>query len=279
MMHSVRASAFTLIELLLVIAIVAVLMALLLPAVGAVQRTVMVNETRSRIAILSETINQYAMTYDGVYPPSHRVGTWNYPIVPLPSSGNEVPHFNPNHVGPNWSTNHGHSMLTYFLMGPHGFGWDVSIHNIRRPWTPPDIVRTYLTTVIVGRRATSNNPQPTDSSFAYYGFQDAWGPNGTRYNLTGCFQYCVPYARGNGYQLYDMYGAYYWGGTRGFENGDGPRPHIDRVYENMGTHRFILVSSGPDRRFGFYRWDKSLGRSIADGVNGVSDDIANVPID
>jgi prepilin-type N-terminal cleavage/methylation domain-containing protein len=267
-----RPKAFTLIELLLVIAIVAVLMALLLPAVGAVQRTVQVNETRSRIAILGEAINQYSMVYDGIVPPTGGSG-WNYPIV-------ERTQFNPNRAPYSHTRgNLGAHYLTYFLLGPENFGWDVNIHKVKRGWVPPDVIRTYVSEQWrVGNAVTDSLPH----SHPHWAFEDAWGPNGTRSNNTGSLQYMAIRPRGSPpYNRHDLGSAYYWGGTRGFEAGDGQNGHIDRLAKNVGTQRYIIVSSGPDRRFGFYRWDKNLNppRRRADAELGTSDDIANIPID
>ena len=61
---------FTLIELLLVVSIIAVLMAMLLPAIEAVQRAGFINETRNRLAIISGAISQYENTYDGMIRPA-----------------------------------------------------------------------------------------------------------------------------------------------------------------------------------------------------------------
>ncbi len=273
-------AAFTLIELLLVVAIIAVLMTMLLPAISAVQQAGMSKETETRIAIISAAIDQYANTYDGIYPPSNRSETWNYPRAVIPASEDRIPWFNPNHVGPSYSTNHGHSLLTYFLMGPSNYGWLMDTHGVKREWVPPETLQKYLTEpTIVGRAATSSSPKLTDSSFAYYGFADAWGPDGTRYNLVGAFQYSLKNPRTGGYQTYDMYHGYYWGGCRGYEGGDGSGGHMDRVFKNIGSAKYVLVSAGPDRKFGFYRFDPSQNRVRADSELGTSDDIANIPID
>ena len=262
-MFSRRRSGFTLIELMLVIAIIAVLMALLLPAVGSVQRTLSINETRTRISVIGAAIEQYAMTYDGAVPPSVRPsGTvWTYPVVKVPYSTvpntnnppqYQIKQFDPNDTGPSYSTNYGASFLTFFLMGPDNFGWDKGVHGVAKQWVPPEALPKYLTDFVVLHGYHNDHNFP-GSCRGYFGFKDAWGPDGTRSSATGTFQYSVPNPRTGSYNRYDMYQAYYWGGTRDYEGGDNPNGHVDRVFKNIGTQKYVLVSSGPDKKFGFYQ--------------------------
>ena len=60
---------FTLIEMLLVISIIVLLMALLVPQIGAVIRGVRFTDTQRRIAALHTAVEDYHRAY-GAYPPS-----------------------------------------------------------------------------------------------------------------------------------------------------------------------------------------------------------------
>lgn len=274
-MHTKRKSGFTLIELLLVVSIIAVLIAMLLPAIEAVQRAGFINETRNRIAIISGAINQYANTYDGMIPPSTRSESviWDYPIVQVPTTaGNVIDKFDPNDRHHVYSTNFGHSYLVYFLMGPDNVGWDVGDHGVRKNWHPPDALKKMMTDFIILPGSTNHN---ANTCRGYYAFKDAWGPQGTGKNAAGCFHYSVPDPRTGGYNRYDMYQAYYQAGV----NGSSAFDHIARLYRNIGSEKYILVSAGPDKRLGYYMWDKATKKYVPNAALGYSDDISNVPVD
>jgi type II secretory pathway pseudopilin PulG len=65
-------SAFTLIELLIIIAIMGGLAALIVPVAGAVKRTQSLNTARAEMARLETAIDRYKSTY-GFYPPDNQV--------------------------------------------------------------------------------------------------------------------------------------------------------------------------------------------------------------
>ncbi len=62
-------AGFTLLELMIVIVIIAILMALLLPAVNSIRRTARDTEVRSDISRLEQSITQFKLVY-GIEPPS-----------------------------------------------------------------------------------------------------------------------------------------------------------------------------------------------------------------
>jgi len=76
------ASAFTLIELLTVIAIMGVLAALILPVVGAVKKHQYIYNTQAEMAKLETAIDRYKAAY-GFYPPDNQLNPPN-PLIPNP---------------------------------------------------------------------------------------------------------------------------------------------------------------------------------------------------
>jgi len=69
-----NASAFTLIEMLVVIAVIGILAALIFPVVGAVERRQYINHARAEMAQLEAAIERYKAVY-GFYPPSNQITT------------------------------------------------------------------------------------------------------------------------------------------------------------------------------------------------------------
>src|ERR1700728_2580756 len=69
--------AFTLVELLIVIAIIGVLAAFMIPVMRSVKRTQYISHTKAEMALLETAIQRYHDAY-GFYPPSNP----NYPAVP-----------------------------------------------------------------------------------------------------------------------------------------------------------------------------------------------------
>jgi prepilin-type N-terminal cleavage/methylation domain-containing protein len=96
--------AFTLIELLTVIAIMGVLAALILPVVGAVKKHQYIYNAQAEMAQLETAIDRYKATY-GFYPPS--------PTTP-PTMGTPSSYFNQLYyeLGGTTSTNNGGSYVT-----------------------------------------------------------------------------------------------------------------------------------------------------------------------
>ena len=262
-------AAFTLIELMLVIAIIAVLMALLLPAVGAVQRTLLANSTSTRLTIISGAIDQYAQIFDGAYPPSSGDTSWTYPLGVV--EGSSIG-YNPNR--PCYSHTRGNlggHNLVYFLMGPERIGWDKGVHGVKNQWMPPDALRKMVGSTVMGV-SDVNDPQHT----VFYGFNDSWGPDGTKNNTSGSIQYCLAGGRNPTYNRHDLSSAYYWGGPR---EDEVPYVHIERLMKNLGSHKYVLLSAGPDRKFGYYIWNEEKKRYSGNAATGTSDDIANIAVD
>jgi prepilin-type N-terminal cleavage/methylation domain-containing protein len=77
-----RRRAFTLIELLTVIAVIGVLAALLFPAFSAVKRHALINHATTEMAQLETAIDRYKSAY-GFYPPSSTITINNIPISQL----------------------------------------------------------------------------------------------------------------------------------------------------------------------------------------------------
>jgi prepilin-type N-terminal cleavage/methylation domain-containing protein len=79
---AVRRRAFTLIELLTVIAVIGVLAALLFPAFSAVKRHALINHATAEMGQLETAIDRYKATY-GFYPPGSTNTINNIPISQL----------------------------------------------------------------------------------------------------------------------------------------------------------------------------------------------------
>jgi prepilin-type N-terminal cleavage/methylation domain-containing protein len=105
---------FTLVELMMVVLIITLLIAILVPAVNGVLKTVKVHQTEALVNLLDLGVQQYKTTF-GSYPP------WS------PDNGTGNPDLN-NQDGWSWGTdpaNYWESpfILTYCLQGPAGMGW------------------------------------------------------------------------------------------------------------------------------------------------------------
>lgn len=68
---------FSLIELLVAIGVVAILMAILVPAVGSARRNAKKNAIQAQLASITTALDAYAQAFNGYSPPSHAWGTTN----------------------------------------------------------------------------------------------------------------------------------------------------------------------------------------------------------
>ena len=78
--HLVTRWAFTLIELLTVIAVIAVIAALILPVGGAVRRQAFIHNAQAQMSQLETAIERYKSAY-GFYPPASSQRSLDQPTV------------------------------------------------------------------------------------------------------------------------------------------------------------------------------------------------------
>jgi len=289
---------FTLIEMLLVISIIVLLMALLVPQIGAVIQSVKIKDTQHRIAVIHAVIEAYHKVY-AAYPPStspdrnmDAADQNDYPAYTYPS-GDQAAYIFKHGSGNDHPF--GGKFLAYFLMGPNGNGWhrpynprntaDPNYRNrfLSAEWDVPDGLTAYL----------KNAPTGGDKSGEYGApcFVDAFGIQGRGGGLIGYIS-ANPRASGANRWRKDVYGhsndalsaIYYWNcRTYGGSWGDGRgTEHRDRTLEQC-PYDFALLSPGPDHLLGWRVYGMKYGGeyrkgSYANYENGVTDDIANYPI-
>ena len=291
------AGGFTLIEMLLVISIIVLLMALLVPQIGAVVQAVKVKDTEHRIGVIHAVVEDYQRTY-AAYPPS----TSPNPTMRSTDADSYAPYTYPSGDEasylfsiPQSNTQHpfGGKFLVYFLMGPNGRGWhrpadrtnssDPDYRNrfLTAEWDVPESLSDYLRNTACGGEGSPGNPRYRAPCFV-----DAFGIAGrdggligysaANPRLSGTIRWNSDY-RGNPNHPFNS--AYAWS----CQTGDGrATAHRDRMYGQC-PYDFVLLSAGPDHFLGWRIYGMDQGgmfrkRSYADYDHGVTDDIANFPL-
>ena len=201
-----RKRGFTLIEMMLVLAIIALLMMILLPEATAIANAAKRTETQNRIIMLDEAVRSYAKVY-GSHPPTvvQTYGTvggvddgadGHYPgsttTVPAYLFGEPF-----TGAGTTFTFNppFGGKLLVYFLMGPTGAGWhrptsssttdpNWRLRTISAEWDPPAAITKFL---------DSSNITNGDGGMAYPCFVDAFGFQLNNGGLIG-YAAAVPHA-------------------------------------------------------------------------------------
>ena len=291
------AGGFTLIEMLLVISIIALLMAVLVPQIGAVVQAVKVKDTEHRIGVIHAVVEDYGRVY-GAYPlstsPNPNMKATDsdaYPFYTYPSGEKASYIF---HHGTNLLHPFGGKFLVYFLMGPNGMGW----HRPKNPsnasdpaycnrflsaeWDAPDGLSPYLRNSGCGGDS-GDYPAPC--------FVDAFGIEGRGGGLIG---YAAGNPRASGITKWrkdylghtnDAFTAIYYWNCRKYSGswGDGRgTEHRDRMFGQC-PYDFVLLSAGPDHLLGWRVYGMEYGGefrkgSYADFDHGITNDIANFPI-
>jgi len=275
-----RTKGFTLIELLMVILIISLLVVMLVPVVGAVDRGVRSYGSEQRIWAIHAAIGNYKQAFSD-YPPSYAPSNprWNYPLGWIDDS-RSTDLFRPPPLGASHRPPGG-MFLAYFLMGPERSGWDPSIHGCLAQWQVPTGLSRMLT----------DKPVGANDGWRYYFFADSF----QRKYRGGVIQYALaqPHKRNtatrsrfydassnptaHGLRCYALSSAYYHTVRRNYGWGDGKvDEHIQRTTDQC-PHNFILISAGVNSKFGYYSWDGTQFR--ADYREGLTDDIANFQLE
>jgi len=291
---------FTLIEMLLVISIIILLMAVLVPQIGAVIQGVRVKETQRRIAVLHKTVEDYRRGY-GACPPStsppvpNSAGRarWDYQRYCYPDGTQADDLF-----GHGYHSYHpfGGKFLAYFLMGPRGAGWhrphnprntadpDYDNRFISAEWDPPPGLTKFLANTPTRLRGDRAAPGGTTGMMCPC-FLDAFGIQGASGGLIG---YIAANTRASGPArwLKDGYGnsnnalaqVFYEDCGRDETSHIG-RAHLARTLESC-PYDFALLSPGPNRRVGYRLYQTKNGKTrwYASLDKGITDDIANYPL-
>jgi len=283
---------FTLIEMLLVISIIVLLMALLVPQIGAVVQAMAIKETKTRVMVLDKAVRDYHRIYNecppGDSPPTpyaSGAAQLEYPRYHYPDgseSANVFDHGVWHHPG-------GGKLLAYFLRGPYGTGWhrpanprntsDPNYPNrfLSAEWDVPGGLDEYL----------ENGPVAQGGGAECPCFVDA-------FDLTGRSGGIIAYARANPrkggeakweYWNMAMQYSYYEGCTRDESSaGTGIRgnDHMLKQFYQC-PYDFILMSPGPNGKFGYHVYGvmksgKLYKRWFANLAAGITDDIANYPL-
>jgi general secretion pathway protein G len=87
--HNVRRSGFTLLEVLLVLAILGVIAAMVVPQLLGRQQKAMVDTTKASISNLERTLANYAIDHDGEYPSGNQ-NALTALIEPVDRNGKEM---------------------------------------------------------------------------------------------------------------------------------------------------------------------------------------------
>jgi len=293
-MRRLRSAGFTLIEMLLVISIIALLMAVLIPQIGAVMQAIKIKDTHHRIGMIHQVVEDYKRVY-WAYPPSTSP---NLNMKPLDATGYPPYHYPSGEPatylfchGGSGSQPFGGKFLVYFLMGPDGAGWhrprnpgntaDPQYRNrgIRAEWDCPDGLSAYLKNAPLDGGDHGAYPAPC--------FIDGFGVRGGRAGLIG---YAAASGRGSGVARWTkgnnlpFYLAYYWDCRKVSGSwGDGRgTDHMNRMLEQCPGD-FVLLSPGPNGKYGWRVYGMGYAGETrkswyADFEHGVTDDIGNFPL-
>jgi len=280
---------FTLIEMLLVISIIVLLMALLVPQIGAVIRAMAIKETETRIVSIDKAVRDYQRIYaecpPGESPPTpYTTGApqWDYPRYHY-ADGTEAANLFDHEV---WHHPFGGKYLPYFLFGPTGRGWhrpknprntsdpDYPNRFLSAEWDPPGGLDQYL----------ENSPVEQGGGAGFPCFVDA-------FDLTGRCGGVIAYARANTrlgadarWEFWNMamrY-AYYEDCYRDESSAGTGVSAQDHMFKEFyqSPYDFILLSPGPNGKFGYHVYGTRSGqkRWFANLAAGITDDIANFPL-
>ncbi len=311
-MKRTRDAAFTLIELLLVMAIIGILMAMLIPTVRDAIVVVKKVQTENRVAVLDQAVRAYRQDYGSLPPcfwgdqmsPSNSSSYPPYPVPDMDVTDSQyesmVYLFNDRTFGSEDHLPFGGKFLAYFLMGPNGAGWhrpmssspdDPNARNehLTAEWDVPSSLDSFIKNDRIGYDPTL--PSTSDymlrgHSKAHPCFVDAFGFRGQWGGLIG-YVPADPRALSQGtsrFQLETIEGPYAaatfkW--TQPAGDGKGTDHFVKQVGRFEGD--FVIISPGEDGRFGYQSYGKLVGNRwyksyYGDMEEGHTDDIANGPL-
>jgi len=282
---------FTLIEMLLVISIIILLMAVLVPQIGAVVRAVTIQGATQRIHQLHNTVEDYYRLYAD-YPPSETPPTpynrsapqWDYPRYRYPNGDEATNIFSHGQ----WHCPFGGRYLVYFLFGPYGRGWhrpknprnssdpDYPNRFITAEWDPPDGLTSFL----------ENSPvdQGDFGGFPFPVFLDGFDVTSRNGGVIGYAKANTRLGEDAKWEYWNMafQTAYYENCTRDESAaGTGLRgqDHMLKQFYQC-PYDFIIMSPGPNGVFGYHVYGTRSGqkRWFANLAAGITDDIANFPL-
>jgi len=307
-----QSRAFTLVELMLVLAIIGLLMMMLIPEFTAIAMAVKKAETSNRISMLHQAAMQYKEVY-GNYPPSVTANLNSkedddtcYPPYFYPDGSKARYLFGQYAV---WYPPFGGKFLAYFLMGPHGDGW-------HRPRVPPTNANyttdpNYRTRFISAEwdfpaglaKFLDNSPVSiglvdpnTVEARAFPCFKDAFGRQSY---CGGYFGYisAIPGKAADVLRFDPINNSFVCNALTGVFVDDcrshpswpgddkGPQ-HLMKILSQC-PYDFMIISPGPNGKYGYriYATRFSVsGRQLTfkgwwgDLINGITDDMTNFPL-
>lgn len=289
-----RPRGFTLIEMMIVIAIIALLMAMTIPEIGGIMRSVRVQGARGRVMSIHRSVEDYSRQY-GIAPPDS--GHKN----PMPGNqGDDDNEWLPTHEGAyppfilassvyddigggrhhylhNDPYASGGRYLVYYLMGPSMNGWhrprtrdlddpNYAMRSISAEWDAPEALADYI----------SDGPLKFgEDSCQFPLFLDGIGVSG---ECGGRINYIRRHSNGNWHVGYKgpineaFIGDIGWSGKS--------NPHQQKIVDQC-EGKFAIISPGGDQKFGYYRYftnDSDKKGYWQDPDKGFTDDIANFPL-